>query len=272
MIWTDQDEDSSDPVDQHVQAARQGRPAVSRALEVLEFLVESGGTASVTDIARDLGMPKTTAHRFCGRLEEEGYIGREGTGKRYTISRRLMRIGLGIVRVSMGAGLRHRILSDLVGQIDETCNLTVLNGTEVFYLDRVETHWPLRMALEPGSRVPLHCSASGKLLLAMMPKAKRQKIVKLLRLTPCTPNTITTVAGMEAELQRIARNGYGTDNEEFLTGLIAIAVPVRDARGQVFAAVACHSPLARMSLEKAVSLLPILNQTAQAIAQTFESL
>ncbi len=265
---TDFDDDAGGP-DQREQAGRAKRPAVARALEVLEFLVENGGSATVTDVALEIGLPKATAHRLCHRLEEEGFVQREGGSKKFTLSARMLRLGLGIVRQSGASAARHRILAELVERVGETCNLTVMSGQGVVYLDRVETHWPLRLSLEPGSRVPLHCTASGKLLLATQPKAKRDRILDMLQLTRETPKSIVDRAALERELQTIARQGYAVDDEEFLSGLVAVAVPVRDPRGRVFAAIACHALTARMSLDKAVSLVPVFVAAATEMAATF---
>lgn len=257
-------------MEQRSDAGRRSRPAVTRALQVLEALAATDGPASLTDVAKVLDLPQATAFRLCQRLEDEGYLTRDGSTRKYTIGARLMRLGLDIVRRSGALSSRHKILSELVDAIGETCNLTTLVGTEVLYLDRVETRWPLRLALEPGSRVPLHCTSSGKLLLASLPKPARQQLVKSLTLTANTPNTLTNRGDLERELQRIARRGFSTDNEEFLVGLIAVAVPIKDRRGKTFAAVACHAPIARLSLKEATALAPVLQAAAAKLAQSFE--
>lgn len=256
--------------EQRSEAGRQSRPAVTRALQVLEAVAAIDGPASLTEITKALDLPQATAFRLCQRLEDEGYLTRDGGTRKYAMGARLMRLGLDIVRGSGPLSSRHKILSELVDTIGETCNLTTMAGTEVLYLDRVETRWPLRLALEPGSRVPLHCTSSGKLLLASLPKPARQQILKGLTLTANTPNTITNRTELERELQRIARRGFSTDNEEFLVGLIAIAVPIKDRRGKTFAAVACHAPIARLSLKEATALAPVLQAAAAKLAHSFE--
>ncbi|HVW57848.1 MAG TPA: IclR family transcriptional regulator C-terminal domain-containing protein [Rhizobiaceae bacterium] len=117
---------------------------------------------------------------------------------------------------------------------------------EVFYLDRVEARWSLRFHLEPGSRVPLHCTASGKLFLANMAPAKRARALDSLELTAFTIHTVTDRADLEADLSEIAACGYSLDREEFLMGLSAVAVPISSAKGEVIAALACHTPSTRL--------------------------
>lgn len=259
----------SPPAGQRSAAGSQSRQAASRTLQLLEAIAAAGATATLVALARATGMPQATAFRLCQKLEEEGYLTRDGGSRRYAIGSRLMRLGLDIARNSGAVSGRHAILSALVESVGETCNLTTLVGTEVMYLDRVETRWPLRLALEPGSRVPLHCTASGKLLLAAMGRAERQALLKGLDLGANTPRTITDRAALEKDLQRIARQGYSTDNEEFITGLVAVAVPIRGRDGAVFAAVACHAPIARLTHEAAIGLVPRLQQAAARLAETF---
>ncbi len=262
---------SEHSAEQRSMAGRHSRPAVTRALGLLEALAAIEGPASLIELARHLDIPQATAFRLCQRLEEEGYLIREGGTRKYAVSARLARLGIGILRSSGPLSTRHAILADLVDNVGETCNLTTLAGTEVLYLDRVETRWPLRLMLEPGSRVPVHCTASGKLLLASLPKPTRQQILKALKLTPNTVNSMTNRVELDRDLQRITRRGYSTDNEEFLAGLIAVAVPVKDQRGRMFAAVACHAPVARLDLKSAIALVPALQVAAAKLATTFES-
>jgi DNA-binding IclR family transcriptional regulator len=163
---------------------------------------------------------------------------------------------------------RRSIVRSLVDEIGETVNLTALANDEVFYLDRIETRWPLRLHLEPGSRVPLHCTASGKLFLASMAPARRARVLDEIELSPFTIHTITDRIRLEAELQKIADCDYALDQEEFLMGLNAVAVPVRSEKGSVIAAIACHAPSARLDLETAIRHVPKLRAAATRLALT----
>jgi DNA-binding IclR family transcriptional regulator len=109
----------------------------------------------------------------------------------------------------------------------------------------------------------LHCTASGKLFLATMAEAEREALLARLTLPRMTPNTITTAQGLRTECEAIAARGYATDREEFIAGLVAAAVPVRDAQGATRAALAVHGPSARLSMERAVAALPALRAAAE---------
>jgi DNA-binding IclR family transcriptional regulator len=168
-----------------------------------------------------------------------------------------------------GSTLRHQILERIVRDLGESCNLTVLDGGEVMYLDRVEAMAPLRVAFQKGSRVPAHCSASGKMFLAMMPPAKREKLLKTLALDRYTPNTLIDPAALAEELARIRRQGYALDDEEFLSGLFCIAVPITDKiRRECVAALALQGPVVRLSRKNAADRLPVLQTAANALAAT----
>jgi DNA-binding IclR family transcriptional regulator len=202
-------------------------------------------------------------------LEAAGLVMREPGARRYAPGPRLATLGRNVMlNGSVRAG-RRAILARLVEEIGETCNFTMLDGAEVIYVDRVEAAWPLRMNLTSGSRVPLHCTASGKLLLALLPKASRERITGQLALTRYTDATITDRRQLSSELSRIRASRYATDKEEYHAGLVCVAVPVMNARERACATLAVQAPVSRMPLERALGHLPALRQAARAIAETF---
>ena len=148
-------------------------------------------------------------------------------------------------------------------RIGETCNISVPDGLAMIYWDRVETEWPLKVQLPVGSRVPLYCTASGKLFLASLPPGRRRQLLARLDLQRRTPNTIADAAALEAALETIARSQMGTDNEEFIEGMIAIAVPIAEKSGRLFATLSFHAPVVRMSLEEAVGHADVLREAAR---------
>jgi DNA-binding IclR family transcriptional regulator len=158
-------------------------------------------------------------------------------------------------------------LRSLVDALGETCNLTALDGDCVLYVERVETNEPLRLHMQPGMRVPLHCTASGKLFLSQMPAAERRVVLARLPLKRMTFRTFTDASVLESELDRLAARGIGIDNEEFIRGMVAVAVPVRAAEdGQVLASLAVHAPTARATLNDLLEAVPKLKSTAVALA------
>lgn len=235
----------------------------ARSLAMLSVLARAGTALTLAELAAPLALPKATAHRIAERLVEDGFLSRDVDERTFSTGPALHRLAFDTLNHGVRKGLRHQVLGDLVDRIGETCNFTTLDGAEVLYLDRVEAAWPLRLTLDVGSRVPLHCTASGKLFLAFLPEAERELVIERTVLARMTPRTITTAAALRAECARIARDGHAVDRQEFIAGLIAVAVPVRDAAGSVRAAIAVHAPAARMTLRAAVGQIAALRGAAK---------
>jgi DNA-binding IclR family transcriptional regulator len=200
------------------------------------------------------------------QLMECGYVARDLNERDFVVGADLRKLALDTLNHGTVRGLRHEVLARLVEQVGETCNFTTLDGAGVLYLDRVEAPWPWRLTLDVGAHVPLHCTASGKLFLAFMPPAKREAMFNTLDLLPITEHSISSVDALRRECEVIAERGYAFDREEFVLGLVAIATPVRDASGEVRAALAVHAPAARMPLEQALQRLPALNNAAKRMS------
>lgn len=237
-----------------------------RALRLLLTIAAEGRALSLAVLSERLDLPKATTHRLCASLVAAGWLVRDTDEKRFALGVSSRQFALDALTRGEQRALRHAVLQGLVDTLGETCNFTVLDGAEVVYLDRVEARWPLRLTLEVGSRVPLHCTASGKLFLATLAPLQRDALLERLLLTRSTPQTLVEPSVLRVECERIAQQGYSIDNEEFMAGLLAIAVPVRDARGEVRAALAAHAPSARMPLDLAMRHLPVLQSAADELA------
>lgn len=237
--------------------------SAERSLRLLALLAAEGRALSLADIAARLELPKGTAHRLCAQLLDGGYIARDINPREFVVGPRLRQLSLDTLNNGTVRGLRHEVLANLVERVGETCNLTTLDGASVLYLDRVEAPWPWRLTLAVGVHVPLHCTASGKLFLALMPPEQRAALLSHANLKRMTDHTITSAPALRRECEAIATAGYSLDREEFIAGLVAIAVPVRDESGQVRAALAVHAPRARLSVDQALSRLPALRAAAR---------
>jgi IclR family transcriptional regulator, acetate operon repressor len=236
--------------------------SAERSLRLLALLASEGRALSLADLAAQLGLPKGTAHRICTQLLATGFLARDVDERMFSVGPALRQLAFDTLNHGVVRGLRHEVLSELVRQVGETCNFTTLDGAQVLYLDRVEAQWPLRLTLDVGSHVPLHCTASGKLFLAQMEKKERDAVIGKITLTRMTANTITEADQLRAECEAIAKRGYSTDREEFIAGLVAVAVPVFDAAGKQRAAIAVHAPTARMTMEDAIKALGALREAA----------
>src|SRR6516225_10235690 len=141
-----------------------------KAFAVLEVLVRAGRAVTLSELMQATELPKPTLHRTLALFEEAGFLAREPGGRAYIIGERLSRFALGVLRNDSAAAERRTVLRRVVSEITESCNLGVLQKGTLIYLDRIEAPWPLRLHLpEGGVALPLHCCASGKLLLAHLP-------------------------------------------------------------------------------------------------------
>ena len=242
--------------------------ATLRAFALLELIAAADEPRTLEALTRASGLPKPSVYRILQLLIRGGLVEREVAAKRYIVGPRVAALSLAVQMHSPLRRQRHAILSRLVDEIGETCNFTMLDGNEVLYVDRVETPAIVRLHMKIGSRVPLHCTASGKLFLAHLPPANVRQLLRAAPLKRYTDRTITGVETLERELAKIRASGIGIDSGEFLEGSVCLAVPVVDPRERVCAAIAVHGPAPRMTLRKGYAFLPAMRHAAAAIAAT----
>lgn len=240
-------------------------PTNLRTLRILEILGTSDRAMTATEINEVLGLPKQTVHRLCATLEANGFIARQGKSHRFQVARRLRELGAGLLYNSRDHIARRQILMDVAREVRETVNYVVPEETGMSYLDRVETDWAFRILLPIGSNVPFHCTASGKCFLASLTPRAREKFVSSLSLTRMTPSTLTDPEPLLEELKSVSRLGYSLDREEFMEGMIAIAVPVKDPAGRFIAALAYHGPTQRISIPGAIESKEMLQSAADRL-------
>src|SRR6478735_4815628 len=245
--------------------------ATARSFAILEHVASSRAPVDVLDIIASVKLPKATAYRLVDWFVCHGYLSREPGRRRLIVGPRLTTLAFGALSSSMRNDTPHVVLQRLVHTLNETCNIgTLLNG-EVVYLDRVEAdHWPLRLHYTSGSRVPLHCSAIGKLYLALAASVRRRRLLQSLELRRFTSTTLTDATQLEAELRLIRKEQVSFDREEYLAGVVCMAVPVIGKNGELLAALAIQAPQARMNVQKARRHLPALRQAAEELAGIFQ--
>jgi IclR family transcriptional regulator, acetate operon repressor len=201
----------------------------------------------------------------------QGYLSREPGRKRLIVGSKLTQLVLNVLSSSMRNDMPHDILRRLVQTVNETCNIGTLLSGEVVYLHRVEVeHWPLRLHFSVGSRVPIHCTAIGKLFLALSPESRRRSLLEHLNLRRLTKHTITSLSKLEAELRVIRREQVSFDREETIDGVVCAAVPILKNDGDLIAAVAIQAPEARMSVQAARKHLPALRMAAAELSKIYQ--
>jgi len=263
---------SAKPGAKYAAAREQKLGATARSFAILEHVAKSPAPVDVLDIIASLKLPKATAYRLVDWFVTHGYLSREPGRRRLLVGPKLANLAFGALSASMRNDTPHVVLQRMVHTLNETCNIgTVING-EVVYLDRVEAEdWPLRLHYTSGSRVPLHCSAIGKLYLALAPSPRRRRLLQSLELRRFTDGTITDETRLDAELRQIRKEQVSFDREEYLVGVICMSVPVVGKNGELLAALAIQAPEARMNVQTARLHLPALRRAAIELAEIFQA-
>jgi IclR family acetate operon transcriptional repressor len=245
-----------------------GSSALQKGFSLLEHLIAADRALTLAELVAQMDMPKATVHRLLINLEAAELLKRDLTGKRYVPGDRLARFSLRAVVFSARMSPVRAILERLVAEIGESINLGVLDGSSVAYVQRVECNWPLRTHLSAGSRVPLHCTATGKLFLALMPTARRTALLDEIELKAYSPNTITSRKRLDEELARIRDERMAVNNEEFMVGATGLSVPLIGIDGEMIAGLALHAPVARLSVDDVRAHASTLRRAAEKLART----
>ena len=248
-------------------AQESGRIATNvRMLLILEALAQARAPLSPTRINERIGLPKQSIHRLCERMVADGFLAREPGGRGLVPSKRCADMARGLSAVRPLAQARRAVLERLSRQVGETVNFAVPEIDGMGYRDRVETHWVFRVELPVGSRVPFHCTASGKCYLASLAPRERRAVLGARPLEGRTANTLVDPDALEQELDEIARDGFSLDREELFDGMVALAVPVAAADGSFAAAVAFHGPTQRLAVDRLTDHLPAMRRAAEELA------
>ena len=245
--------------------------AMGKAFTILETVASAKQALTMSEIVRACGLTKPTAHRITTLLTEMGFLEKESLRRGFIEGPRLLELSLSTLSAAAPRNRRHAILRSVSEKTGETCNFGILVGSEVIYLDRVEAKWPLGLRFEAGSRVPAHCTAIGKLLLALLAGHERAAAIESLPLSRYTSRTLTDPAALNAALDRIVRSRMGTDDREFIDGVVCVSVPVITKSGQVAGGIAVSAPEARVSLQELLTFVPMMHEAAARLSATFPS-
>ncbi|MEU7871895.1 IclR family transcriptional regulator [Dactylosporangium sp. NPDC049140] len=234
----------------------------SRALDVLGAFDGDHRSLTLSELARRAGLPLTTAHRLAGELCRWGALHRRATGE-YVIGRRLWDLGL---LAPVPTGLREAaspFLHDLYAATLATVHLAVADGAQALYVDRISGNATVPIVSKVGSRLPMHATGVGKVLLA---HAEPDVLAAALgALTRITPYTVVRPDRLLEQLRRVRADGYATTAEEMSAGACSVAVPVRGPGGEVVAALGIVVPDLRRQQQRLVAALRV---AAQGIGRT----
>jgi DNA-binding IclR family transcriptional regulator len=230
-----------------------------KALRILEYLgsSESGGT--LTQISKELEIDKSTAHRMLATLRDYDFVGLDPFSSNYVLGAKILQFSDQLSHQSALIRYGEPILARLAKSTNETCNLGVLDGDMVLYLIKKESDRPLRMSGQVGKRLPAHCTALGKALLAQLSREElRQVYARKPVLETPTPNTNSTLSALESHLEEVRRTGVALDHEEIYAEVVCMAAPVRDYLGRSIAALSISFPKHRMDAARLDVFRPLL--------------
>lgn len=225
---------------------------------------------TLMEISTRMELPKQSVHRLLKQLEGAWLVNRSGPGKHYVCSSRVRQMAINLLMTTGPAAERRAILQEMADQVNASCNLAITSGDSIVYLDRVEANWNSNAKLSPGTRVPFHCTASGKLLMSLLPKQQRERLLRSLSLRRWTELTISDAQALRADLEETRKRRLGLNRGEYIPGVVAIAVPVMLTAQKASAAVAIQASAEQFSVAQLMEWVPQLRATAERLAMTFD--
>ncbi len=243
---------------------------IARMALLLEILGHYPSGLSLGELSKKVELPKGTTHRLLTSMAYFDFIRQDQGSKHYHLGFKLVELGNRLLSHIDIRKEARPILIDLSDEVQETIHLVVLDQNKALYIDKVDLHsrkGGLQMVSRLGSRVPLNCTAVGKVLLAHIPEHDAEMIFQNLNPHPRTENTITDPSTLKKHLHMIREKGYAIDDEENEVGVRCVAAPIQNEIGKVVAAMSVSGPTTRMTLEKIdKSVKPRVTETAMRIS------
>ncbi|WP_309928330.1 IclR family transcriptional regulator [Arthrobacter sp. 1088] len=238
--------------------------SLMRAIDLLAELAAK--PATLDELSSKASVHKTTVMRLLHAMEEKRFVVRDEE-QRFMLGSKLFELSSLALEQRDIRKVAHPHLAELNGRTGHTVHLAAFEGNEVVYIDKFESHHPVRMYSRIGLTASLHSAAVSKVLLADMPRSRQEKIAAGLDYVKVTENTLTSPEALLAELEQVREQGWAHDNAEHEAFVHCIAAPIRDASGAVVAAASCSVPVVMLSYEGLLELLPDLKASTEAISK-----
>jgi DNA-binding IclR family transcriptional regulator len=239
-----------------------GAERFSRAFDVLELLVGHGGGLTLTEIAKRLSLPASSTHNLLQRMAANNLVV-VTDDLRYSLGSRAVRLGIRIVDGVDVRALARRPMQELARETGDDIYLAVRMGNRVFYVDKVAGTRPITVDIRLGQPLYLHATAVGKLFAANNKQLYRRLLAE--ERPQLTAHTLTTVEALDAEFERIRADEYSVSREEAILGIVGMAYPIRDAYGELAAAIHVSAPLLQIDEQHERVLLDAAREAARAI-------
>lgn len=245
--------------------------SLERGLAILSTFTSERPLLGVSELARELGLSRSTTHRYVTTLARLGYLRQDADSRRYRLGPRVLDLGFAVISSMDLREVSSSYLRELSDATGFTVNLAILDGTDIVYVDRCRTGRPVQLEvdldLHVGARLPAYCTAMGKAIVAFLPEPRREELIASIDFRPRGPNTITAAAAFRDALAEIRRSGIAVNNEELAYGLRSIAAPIHSRSGEVVAALnlAVHQTMVSMD-ELVTRYGPAVKRTATEIS------
>jgi IclR family acetate operon transcriptional repressor len=241
--------------------------ALDKALTILEHLATIDGDVDLASLAGALNLPKTTLLRLLTTLKRRSFVQQDEQSRRFRLGWALVHLGKAATRACDLVAIARPHLETLARQTGETANLVLPDGERVVYIDQVVSRSIIRGVTSVGSRLGLHCTAAGKVLLGFRSQEEIRQTLRGLRLRRMTPKTITDPARLRRELNRIRLQGFAVDDEETELGGCCVAAPVYGREGRVLAALSIIGPTRRVNPDSIPRLSKMVRAAAREISR-----
>ena len=217
--------------------------SLGKGLRVLESFTAREPEQTLSQIAIKAGLDPGTAFRVVKTFVALGYLRQIDGAKRYRLAMKVLDLGFHALSGMDLHDSSRPILRSLVGEVSEAASLSVLEGADVVYIERVQAGWMrLGVNVRVGSRIPAYCTAAGHAILAHLPAERRLEVLRLRERVKLTPRTLVTIAEIERRLARVRQRGYALSDQETVRGLRVMAAPVLDPDGHPYGAVSVAAP------------------------------
>ena len=240
--------------------------SLERSLDILLVFTHEQPEIGIVEICKKVELSKGTVFRLVYTLLVRGFLSQNKQNGKYSLGPKAFEVGSVALSQMEIRKVAYNHLEELRNTSGETVHLVIQDNAEVLYIDKYESSRSIRMSSFIGQRMPMYCTAVGKVLLANLSDNEVESICRMKGMNKFTPNTITNLERLKNDLGKIREQGYGLDDEENESGLRCIAAPIRNPRGQVIAAISISAPIMRMSDEQVTLTSEILRQTADKIS------
>lgn len=241
--------------------------SLHRGLRILELIAKDGSGVGMADVSRKIGLHTSTTFHLLRTLTTLGYLVQDETTRKYHLGSKVFQLAASAWTEVQLLKMSAPLLTEMAQQTGETSHLAIFERGEVIVINKIDGSGPVRLSERVGYPRPAHCTAIGKVLLAHLPEPELKAFLQTSELRPLTPKTITAGPILEQELERVRKQGYAFDDEEFAQGIRCLAAPVRNFTDHVVAAIGISGPVWRVSLDRVAQLTEVVKLMGLRLSQ-----